>query len=160
MAATSTINSFLYHFTGGAKPTSLTGGEKVDDIKKYPDLGGAPDTIETTTLSDSFQTSVNGVQKVDAFEFTFNYSPEGFQKLTDLSKKGEKEWWGVVLGADENGAPDGHDGVTVWQGGLSVYINGGDVNAVREMTAVISVGVAPTFFTPAKAPAGGGTTTK
>lgn len=160
MAATSTINSFLYHFTGTSKPTSLTGGEKVDDIKKYPDLGGAPDTIETTTLSDSFQTSVNGVQKVDAFEFTFNYSPEGYQKLVDLQKKGEKEWWAVVLGADANGTPDGHDGVTVWQGGLSAYINSGDVNAVREMTAVISVGVAPSFFKPATAAGGGETTGK
>mgnify|MGYP003187542440 FL=1 len=30
--------------------------EKVIDIKDFPDLGGAPEMLETTTLSDKMQT--------------------------------------------------------------------------------------------------------
>lgn len=144
MAATSTINSFLYHFESAtAKPTNLTGGEKLMDIKSYPDLGGAPETIETTTLSDSFQTSVNGVQSVDAFDFNANYEKAVYRKLKTIEKKGDSQWFAVVLGAGPDGKPDGHDGIIVWSGGLTSYIAGGEVNAVREMHAVISVGTAP-----------------
>lgn len=144
MAATSTINSFLYYFDKAtAKPTGLTGGAKLMDIKSYPDLGGAPESLETTTLSDSFKTSVNGVQSVDSFDFTANYEKAVYRKLKDIEKKGEGQWFAVVLGADDTGAPDGHDGIIVWQGALTPYMSGGEVNAVREMHAVISVGVAP-----------------
>jgi hypothetical protein len=144
MAATSTVNSFLFHFESAtAKPTGLTGGTKLMDIKSYPDLGGAPETIETTTLSDSFQTSVNGVQSVDAFDFNANYEKAVYRKLKGVEKKGDGQWFAVVLGADESGTPDGHDGIIVWSGGLTAYIAGGEVNAVREMHAVISVGTAP-----------------
>lgn len=147
MAATSTINSFLYQFKNAtAQPTSLAAGEKLMDIKSYPDLGGAPETIETTTLSDSFQTSVNGVQSVDAFDFTANYEKAVYRKLKELETKGNEQWWAVVFGANEQGEPDGHDGIVVWQGGLTAYISGGEVNAAREMHAVISVGRPPVLL--------------
>lgn len=147
MAATSTINSYLYHFKNAtAQPTSLATGEKLMDIKSYPDLGGAPETIETTTLSDSFQTSVNGVQSVDAFDFLANFVKAEYRKLKELENKGNELWWAVVFGADEQGNPDGHDGIVVWSGGLTAYISGGDVNGVREMHAVISVGTPPVML--------------
>ena len=39
--------------------------------------------------------------------------------------------------------PDGHDGIVFWQGGVSSYVSGGDVNAAREITIVISTATAP-----------------
>ena len=144
--ATSTINSFLMHWTSTTQPTSITGAEKVVDIKSYPDLGGAPEQVESTTLSDDVQTFVRGVQSIDNFDFTANYTKASYKKLKELEKKGEGEWWGVALGADASGAPDGHDGIIVWKGGLTAYVSGGEVNAVREMHAVFSVATKPTLL--------------
>ena len=39
-----------------------TAYEKLVDIKSFPDLGGAPELLETTTLSDSMQTYIEGIQ--------------------------------------------------------------------------------------------------
>ena len=47
--------------------------EKLVDIKDFPDLAGAPEMLETTTLSDPMQTYIPGIQS-DALEFTANYS--------------------------------------------------------------------------------------
>lgn len=145
--ATSTINSFLMHWTDNtAQPTSLDGAEKVIDIKSYPALGGEPEQIESTTLSDDVQTFVRGVQSLDNFDFTANYTKASYRKLKALEAKGEGEWWGVALGAGADGAPDGHDGIIVWKGGVTAYIDGGEVNAVREMHAVFSVATKPTLL--------------
>ena len=47
--------------------------EKLVDIKEFPDLGGDPELLETTTLSDKMQTYVNGVQSNDGMTFNANY---------------------------------------------------------------------------------------
>ena len=48
MAITS-YKTFLMHSTDGTAYTKLV------DIKEFPDLGKAPDTIDITTLSDSMK---------------------------------------------------------------------------------------------------------
>ena len=58
--------------------------EKLIDIKDFPDLGGAPEMLETTTLSDNMQTYIPGIQSLDALEFTANYTKEDFTKLKAL----------------------------------------------------------------------------
>lgn len=98
-------------------------------IKSYPDLGGAPDNLETTDLQDTAQTFCPGVQTVDQMEFTANYTLEDYESV--LQKAGtEDQVYELAFGA--NGA----DGVFTWTGTHTVYVNGGDVNAVREMTIV------------------------
>lgn len=47
------------------------------------------------------------------------------------------------MGVDAAGKPDGHDGIYFWQGGLSYYENGGEVDKVRETTIVVSTVTAP-----------------
>ena len=42
----------------GASPANL---DKVVDIKDFPDLGGAPEMLEKTTLSDQIQTYILGI---------------------------------------------------------------------------------------------------
>ena len=54
---------------------------KLIDIKDFPDLGGAPEMIETTTLSDNMQTYIPGIQSLDALEFTANYTLNDFKKI-------------------------------------------------------------------------------
>ena len=48
--------------------------EKLIDIKEFPDLGGDPEMLETTTLSDNMQTYIAGIQSLDALSFTANYT--------------------------------------------------------------------------------------
>ena len=60
--AVSTYKSFLM-------VKNASSWEKLIDIKSYPDLGGAPELLETTTLSDPMTTNIMGIQSLDALEF-------------------------------------------------------------------------------------------
>lgn len=113
--------------------------KKLVDIKDFPDLGGAPEMLETTTLSDKMQTYIPGIQSLDALEFTANYTKDDFAKLKALEGQ-EKEfavWFG---GAESSGTmtPDGSDGKFEFKGQLSVFPVGGGVNEVVDMTITIA----------------------
>ena len=112
--------------------------EKLVDIKDFPDLGGSPEMLETTTLSDFMQTYVEGIQAQDALEYTINYDLETYQKL--LAMKGIETEFSVWFGGTEaNGVvtPTGDEGKFNFKGYLSARIVGKGVNEVRE--AIISI---------------------
>jgi hypothetical protein len=112
--------------------------EKLIDIKDFPDLGGAPELLETTTLSDKMQTHIPGIQSLDGLTFTANYTQNDFDKLSALTTE---EDYAVWFGGDEaNGVvtPTGADGKFEFKGTLSVYVNGGGVNEVVGMTITIA----------------------
>ena len=102
---------------------------KVIDIKNFPDLGGAPELIETTTLSDDAQTFINGIQSLSAFEFTANYTKADFEAV--LADEGKELYYQLEFGNA------GDEGIFEWQGEHTVWVTGADVNGVVEM--VISV---------------------
>ena len=52
---------------------------KLVDIKEFPDLGGEPEMLETTTLSDNMQTYIAGIQSLDGLSFTANYDMATFK---------------------------------------------------------------------------------
>ena len=113
--------------------------EKLIDIKEFPDLGGAPEMLETTTLSDNMQTYIPGVQSLDALEFTANYTKVDFTKLKDL--EGQEIDFAVWFGGTGEGntlAPTGSDGKFEFKGQLSVFPVGGGVNEVVDMTITIA----------------------
>lgn len=113
--------------------------EKVIDIKDFPDLGGAPEMLETTTLSDKMQTYIPGIQSLDALEFTANYTKEDFTKLKAL--EGKEESYAVWFGGTESGGvltPTGSDGKFEFNGQLSAFPVGGGVNEVVDMTVTIA----------------------
>ena len=113
--------------------------EKLIDIKSFPDLGGAPELLETTTLSDKMTTNIMGIQSLDALEFECNYTLAEYTKLKEM--EGEDKEFAVWLGGTETGGvatPDGSDGKFEFQGQLSVYVNGGGVNEVVNMTVSIA----------------------
>ena len=103
---------------------------KLIDIKDFPDLGGSPEMLETTTLSDSMQTYIEGVQSSDALEFTANYTKEDYATCNDL--KGKKESYAVYFGEE------GVNGKFEFDGYLSARVNGGGVNEVVGMTISIA----------------------
>lgn len=113
--------------------------EKLVDIKDFPDLGGTPEMLETTTLSDKMQTYIAGIQSLDGLEFTANYTKADFDKLKALEGQSKEfsVWFG---GTDAAGTatPTGTDGKFNFTGQLSVFPVGAGVNEVVNMTISIA----------------------
>lgn len=113
--------------------------EKLIDIKDFPDLGGSPEMLETTTLSDKMQTYIPGIQSLDALEFNANYTKEDFTKLKAL--EGVEHEFAVWFGGTEEAnvlTPTGTDGKFQFKGQLSAFPVGGGVNEVVDMTVTIA----------------------
>ena len=113
--------------------------EKLVDIKDFPDLGGSPEMLETTTLSDKMQTYIPGIQNLDALEFTANYTKADFTALKAL--EGQELDLAVWFGGTEEAnvlTPTGSDGKFEFNGQLSVFPVGGGVNEVVDMTITIA----------------------
>ena len=130
--ASSTYKSFLM-----VKKTSTY--EKLVDIVSYPDLGGAPEMLDATSLSDPMTVNILGIQSLDALEFECNYDLEKYTELKEM--EGQDNEFAVWLGGTEsNGTvtPTGSDGKFEFGGQLAVYVNGGGVNEVRKMTVSIA----------------------
>lgn len=129
--AMSTYGIYLMHKGTGDTYTKLI------DIKDFPDLGGAPEMLETTTLSDSMQTFIEGIQSSDALEFTCNYSKDDYTTLNAL--KGKEEDYAVYFGEE------GTNGKFTFKGYLSARVSGGGVNEVVGMTVSIAPSTVITF---------------
>lgn len=127
--ATSSIDTFLMQGASGSE-------NKLVDIKDYPDLRSAPETLETTTLSDHARTYILGLQSGEALSFTANYVKADFSAIEAL--EGSEQDFAVWFGADANGDPDGHEGKFSFKGFISVSVVGKGVNEVREMTITIA----------------------
>lgn len=118
--------------------------EKLIDIKDYPDLGGSPEMLKTTTLSDGVETNILGVQSNDGMEFTANYTKEDYEKLKAL--EGQEKDFAVFFGGTVQGAtvtPTGSNGKFGFKGELSVYVAGAGVNEVVEMKISIATTTPP-----------------
>ena len=118
--------------TYGVKLKVGTTAETVEQlvcIKDFPDIGGSPEQIETTTLCDAQQTFINGIKSMSIMEFTANYDSEDYDAVDALS--GQQLYYELEFG--ENGS----DGVFQWQGEHTVRVTGAGANSVIEM--VISV---------------------
>jgi len=125
--AISSYNAKLMHGTG-----SPVTWEQLLPVKTTPQLGGAPEQLETTTLDDNMQTFINGIQTAETMTFIANYDSDKYDELKLLEGKTEKYavWFG------NNG--DGTDGKFSFEGQLSVFVNETSVNSVVEMTITIN----------------------
>ena len=123
--AISTYGIYLMH-----KAASGSTYSKLIDIKDFPDLGGAPEMLETTTLSDNMQTYIPGIQSLDALEFTANYTLADFKKIKAM--EGTDTAFAVWFGAE------GVDGKFEFNGQISAFPVGGGVNEVVGMTISIA----------------------
>lgn len=130
--AISTYQVYLMHGTGSDSTTY----RKLIDVKEIPDLGQAPEMIETTTLSDPIQCFIAGIQGSEGLEFPANYDKSDYTNLKALEHKTEK--YAVWIGADESGQPDGHNGKFSFEGELSVRVTAGGVNQVLGMGITIA----------------------
>ena len=132
--AISTYKVFLMHKASGGDTYT-----KLVDIKEFPDLGGEPEMLETTTLSDNMQTYIAGIQSLDGLAFAANYDVAKFTELKAM--EGSQHSFAVWFGGTEAGGtvtPDGSNGKFSFDGELSVYPVGGGVNEVVGMNITIA----------------------
>ena len=119
----------------GTTSGSSTTYAKLVDIKEFPDLGGEPEAVEITTLSDSMRRYIPGIQDTEALEFTCNYTLADYQTLVALANTQVE--YAVWFDDGTAQTPGGALGKWSFTGALSVYVNGGGVNDPREMTVTI-----------------------
>lgn len=131
--AISTYKTFLM------KKGSGSTYEKLVDIKNFPDLGGEPDKIETTTLSDGARTYIPGIEDTDNLSFDANYTKTDFTTLKAL--KGTEQDLAIWFGGTESEGtvtPTGSDGKFEFKGYVDCYVKGGAVNSAVEMSVVVT----------------------
>lgn len=152
MAASSSYGTYLMiKATYDESKKTWTKGEtysKLVDIKDYPDLGGEPEVIETTTLSDKQQTNILGVESMGILPFTANYDKASMEKL-DALENGE---WDLAVWFTTNGlsspvpsVADANEGAFEFKGQVRAYPIGKGVNEVREINISISNTTPVTF---------------
>ena len=135
-ASTTPTSSYKTYLMKGA--TSGDTYTKVIDIKSIGDLGGKPEALDSTTLSDPAKTYVDGIQSQEALEFEANYTKDNLKALKDLEGKTVK--YAVMFG-DETGV----DGKFTFDGRLSAFVKGFGVNEVRAITISITPTTAIAF---------------
>ena len=130
--ARSTYKTYLMY-----KESDASQYAKLIDIKDFPDMGGAPEMLETTTLSDNMTTNIPGIQSLDALEFTANYTKEDYSKVKAL--EGKDIAYAVYF------EEEGDEGKFTFKGMLSVYVAGGGVNEVVDMKLTIAASTPISF---------------
>ena len=139
MAYSSTYKTFLMVKNGSAY-------EKLVDIVSYPDISGAPNSIEVTTLSDPAQVYIPGIKQTpDGLEFSTYYDQATYVTLTTTYENGVTHDFSIWFGGTEtNGVatPDGSLGITAY---LTVSLPGGGVDEARGMTVTLMPTTAPAY---------------
>ena len=133
MASTAPISTYKTYLM--YRTTTNGTYDKLCDIKSFPDLGGEPERIDVTTLSDKVRKYTAGVQDLSSFTFNANYIASDFATINELS--GHQYDYAIWVGAtttNNEDTPDGSDGKWSWTGDIYVFKAGGDVNAAQDMT--------------------------
>lgn len=109
--------------------------EKLIDIINYPDMGGEPEQIDITSLTDRMRRSIPGIQELESLTFEANYTPEAYAKVKALDNVQTE--YAVWFGCDASRNPDGHDGKFEFTGAMTSYPMGGGVNEARKINMII-----------------------
>jgi hypothetical protein len=105
----------------------------VVNIKDFPDLGGAPNMLECTTLADATQVFINGIKQQSTMEFTLNYDSTLFTTVASTENTALHYAIDTV-----------DSGYFSFQGQHTVYVLGAGVDGVLEMKLVIAPSTAIT----------------
>ncbi len=141
-SASATMHTYLLYNAGTKEVPSW---KKVVDIKDFPAMGGSPEQIETTTLSNEVSTFVTGVQSLSTLEFLANYTVNDYKAVKALQDSAQVYEFALAFGKPKSDTTFGELGVFKWNGQLSAWLEGGGVNAVREMRVSISATSEVTF---------------
>ena len=133
--AISSFKAFLMKKTGET-------WAKLIDVKDIPDLGAAPEPIETTTLSDFARTYIPGIENTEQKTFTANYDAATFETIAAL--KGSEVDVAIWFGGTEDASthvvtPTGTNGKFTGKGYIDVFVAGAGVNEVINMTITLTM---------------------
>ena len=135
--AISTIGShFMYKATSSGSWTELF------KFKTDPDLQSTPEILDTTTQADHARTSVLGLEGNDAKTYTLNYDADVYDTIRALEGQviDVSEWLGDSFDSmTSTYTPTGSYGKFTGKAYLTVTLNGGDVNTVRDMTVTLAM---------------------
>lgn len=124
-----------YSATNGGTYTKLNG------LFEFPDLGGEPDQIDVTNLSDSSFKYIHGLKDYGSLTFGFIYdgmgSSSNYKILRDLEEDGATIYWKVVIPA---AADQGATGIAFTFSGVpAVYMSGTGVNSRLEFQLSVAL---------------------
>ena len=106
----------------------------IPNLQEVPDLGGTPDQVDVTVLTDSVYHNINGIKNLGELAFTFLYDNSGassnYRILKGLEDEGTAVNWQVTF-------PDGTK--FAFAGQVAVTVNGAGVNAALQFTATIAL---------------------
>lgn len=115
------ISTYGIKLLKGTTVGETTTYSQLVDIKDFTDMGAAPATIETTTLSSDIQTFLQGVAANPVMTFTANYDVDDYEALIALT------------GTNKFALQFSDSSAFTWEGELSVFVVGGGVNGVVNM---------------------------
>lgn len=121
--------------------TSTGTFSKLDGLFEFPDLGGEPDMIDVTNLSDESFKYIHGLKDYGSLNFGFIYdglgSSSNYKTLRDLEEAGATVYWKVVIPAS---ADNGATGISFSFSGVpAVYMSGTGVNSRLEFQLSIAL---------------------
>lgn len=100
---------------------------KLCPITEYPDMGGAPEMLDVTTLDDDIEVSIPGIQRAGEMEFGAIYSDADFEAVNTAANT--PSYYALEFA---NGTK------YTWQGQHTVYEVGAGTNSPRTMRIVIA----------------------
>lgn len=106
----------------------------IENLQSCPNLGGAAEKVDVTTLADGNYKYINGIKDFGDLEFTFLYD-----------NSGETSNYRIVRGLEDDGAmvnwevsfPDGTK--FHFSGEVATATQGGDVNTALQFVATITL---------------------
>lgn len=125
-------------------------------IQDFPDLGGEPEMLQTTTLGDKAHTYIEGIQSMDALTFNTNLyfgaeTEEG--SFLYIKKTYDDTSASFDFCVDFVQDPDATKSTTLlrasWTGQLSIWVTGGGVDEVVACTISIAPSTVINYEKPA-----------
>lgn len=109
-------------------------GTKVENLQEFPDLGGAAEQVDVTTLADGNYVYINGIKDFGTLEFTFLYDNSATTSNYRVLRAAEED---EAVHACEVKFPDGTK--FAFSGMVSTAVTGAGVNAALQFVATINL---------------------
>ena len=103
---------------------------ELKDLQEVPNLGGAAEKVDVTTLADGAYMRINGIKDYGDLDFTFLYSAERYAECIAIEEAGTSYFWKVEF-------PDGAE--FSFEGQASCATVGAGVNAALQFTLSIAL---------------------
>ena len=128
-----TIHSYLMVDEAGSGSWT-----KLCDIRSFPEIGGSPNEIDTTTMSDEEETAVAGIRKrPSASTFDARFTIDMWKKIKGYGDTTKD--FAIWFGANAQKEPDGHFCKFKGKGTANVSLKSGAIDAIVEASVALTM---------------------